>query len=56
MDDSVGEETAMKSKKTTKRLHKSKKLEATKPLSTAATGKVTLKDIPVTKWIDKPST
>jgi hypothetical protein len=39
--DTVEEETAMKSKKTTKRLRKSKKLEATKPL------------LSITKVIDK---
>jgi type VI protein secretion system component Hcp len=42
MGDSVEEETTMKSKKATKRLHKSKKLEATKPLQ-------------ITKFIDKAS-
>ncbi len=47
----------MKSKKkTTKRLRKSKKLEATKPLSKAATGTVTVQDLHFTKLLDKPST
>jgi hypothetical protein len=40
----------MKSKKTTKRLHKSKKLEATKPL-----GRANVQDIPIVKVIDKSS-
>jgi hypothetical protein len=41
---------AMKAKKSTKRLGKAKKLEATKPLS-----KVSLSDISITKTIDKAS-
>jgi hypothetical protein len=40
----------MKAKKSTKRLGKAKKLEATKPL-----GKVNLSDISITKNIDKAS-
>jgi type VI protein secretion system component Hcp len=41
---------AMKAKKSTKRLSKAKKLEATKPLS-----KVSVGDISITKSIDKSS-
>jgi hypothetical protein len=44
----------MKSKKATKRLHKSKKLEATKPLS-KGTGKVSTGDISIMKVLDKTS-
>jgi type VI protein secretion system component Hcp len=40
----------MKAKKSTKRLSKAKKLEATKPLS-----KVSVGDISITKSIDKSS-
>jgi hypothetical protein len=55
-DDSIEEETAMKSKKTTKRLNKSKKLEATKALSTGAgAGKVTFNPFSITRYVDRGS-
>jgi hypothetical protein len=41
---------AMKAKKSSKRLSKAKKLEATKPLS-----KPSMSDISITKVVDKPS-
>ena len=44
--------TEMKAKKATKRLRKSKKLEATKPLST---GKVPMSDLQIQKVLDKSS-